>query len=111
MCFSVNQIDDLQSTNKKWSLTFHLPCKEWKHFDRTYTNDMNISKVKMTQMDMATIEYNFYRKFNFSAACEPRLDIAQRFSSRTQQHSESLLTECIYGLKSKLGYYVLDLTL
>ena len=38
-------------------------------------------------MDIATIEYNFYRKFNFSAACEPRLDIAQRFSSRTQQYS------------------------
>ena len=72
---------------------------------------MNITTVKITQMDIATIEYNFYRKFNFSAACEPRLDIAQRFSSRTQQHSESLLTECIYGLKSKLGYYVLDLTL
>ena len=38
-------------------------------------------------MDIATIEYNFYRKFNSSAACEPRLDIAQRFSSRTQQYS------------------------
>ena len=27
MCFSVNQIDDLQSSNKKKSWTFRLPCK------------------------------------------------------------------------------------
>ena len=46
MCFSVNQIDDLQSSNKKQSWTFRLPCVQLKKTTRVKIADFETTSVK-----------------------------------------------------------------
>ena len=49
MCRSVNQIDDLQSSNKKYSWTFRLPCFSWKSFEMFF-----VAVVKNLQQKQGT---------------------------------------------------------